>query len=150
MSLTVIQMGEAVEGAEFIFTNIQAKTVPQNQVEVARYGANIVNFGAPFVIKDQPVPTPIPTPNPPVPAPVMKCPCTPDQKAKLEKCVSAMTHAYQIKPGQKGSMLSVLLAALWPQILAALEAILANIVKPQPAPSPPVTPSTKKPPVARK
>lgn len=126
MSLTVIQMAEAIEGAEFIFQHVQAKDVPTVQLEVARYGANIVNFGAAFVLKDQVAPAP--TPNPPTPV-LSKCPCTPDQQKSLKSCVTVMK-AHTIKPGQSGSMLSVLLAALWPQILAALEAILKNVITP--------------------
>lgn len=132
MSLTVIQMAEAIEGAEFIFQHVQAHDVPTVQLEVARYGANIVNFGAAFVLKDQVVPPPTPPtpPNPPVPPPILsKCPCTPDQKKSLESCAKVMK-SHTIKPGQSGSMLSVLLAALWPQILAALEAILKNVITP--------------------
>lgn len=54
MSATVIAMTEAISDGQELLGYYQAGTLSTNELEAARCGLNIANFGAQFLIKDKP------------------------------------------------------------------------------------------------
>lgn len=108
MAATVVSMTQAIAAGQELLAFEQSGVLVQNELSAVEDGLDILKFGAPFLVKDKP--------------PVMAVRLTSEQVKVFGDLI-----AESKKPK---SMLTVLLAALWPQILAAIEAIIKNLSTP--------------------